>query len=201
MLLRGLNTDVFCRDFETYIEAERRNTAGLPIPQEMCPKRMWINEASEEETGFKALPFPELFRSGAYWMMSRRAADIFRKFDLGDGGLYPIEDGIYQSDNVTPIQEEFFCWIRGNTKDSFMQDLSRSVKPRDLKRVLWKTDHYVQDDDLAVSDRALEGPAVWIEQRLFECVFLAGALGDELIKANLKTAFALYRCRVIVGQL
>jgi hypothetical protein len=73
------------RDMETYLEAKHRNDHGLPVPQEMCPKRMWDNESSELETGLKAMPLPDLFRNGKYWMMSRRAADIFRKFDLGGG--------------------------------------------------------------------------------------------------------------------
>jgi hypothetical protein len=201
LLLRGLNSDIFERDPETYLEAKRRNDCGLPVPPQMCPKRMWIDETSEAETGFKALPFPELFRSGTYWMMSRRAADIFRKYDLGEGALYPVEEGIYLADNVTPTGQEFVCWIRGNTKDSFMQDSSVRVKPRTLDRRLWKTASTLQDDDLALSDLALSGPAVWMEQRLFHCVFLAGDLGDQLIKAGLKTAFALQRCRVIADKL
>jgi hypothetical protein len=63
-----------------------------------------------------------------------------------------------------------------------------------------KTIRALSDDDLAVSERAVEGPAVWMEKNVYRCVFLAGGLGDELVRAGMKEAFALHRCRVVAGR-
>ena len=53
------------------------------------------------------------------------------------------------------------------------------------------------DDDVAVSDQALPGPDVWLDNMLFQSVFLSGPLGDALDAAGLREAFHLFKCRVI----
>jgi hypothetical protein len=194
---RAMFCELLARDEKTVIEATTRNDQGLPVPQEMCPKRLWINGESELRSGSKATPLPALFYSGSYWILSAKAADIFRAFDLGEGSLYPVPEGIYLADNATRIKEDFFCWIRGNIKDSFIQAQSRGIRPFSQDGVTMETIRALKEDDLAVSERALSGPAVWMEKNLYQCVILAGGLGDELVKVGLREAFALHRCRVV----
>ena len=45
-------------------------------------------------------------------------------------------------------------------QDSFVRDLSRTVTPRTRAGITVETLRKLNDDDLAVSDRALEGPAI-----------------------------------------
>jgi hypothetical protein len=58
-------------------------------------------------------------------------------------------------------------------------------------------DNQIFDDDLAVFQDAVRGPAMWTDPALYSAVFLSGPLGDELVLAGFRDAFFLRKCRVV----
>lgn len=78
---------------------------------------LWAAEDVElDETVVR--PPSDLFYARSYWIVSARAAAIIRRFDLGEGGLYPVTQGRYRRDRTTRVDGEYFTWIWGNRAHS-----------------------------------------------------------------------------------
>lgn len=190
-LIQRVHTEIQSKDEKREIEGQQLNNKGLSVPPELCPQRIWGDGSAP---AFKKMP--DLFWAMSQWIVSERAADVMRKFDLGGGALYPVTEGVYQSDGVTRVPGNYFCWIFGNTKTAFLPDASRNLSPPDVPGLWWDMPWKLADDDIAVSDAALVGPDVWLDKMLFKSVFLSGPLGDALDNAGLRKAFRLFKCRV-----
>jgi hypothetical protein len=191
-LIRSVLTEIESKDKKKEIDGQQLNEKGASVPPELCPKKIWGDGSAQ---AFKEMP--DLFWARSQWIVSERAADIMRKFDLGGGALYPVSEGVFQSDGVTPLPGNYFCWIFGNIKKAFMPDLSRHMRCPDVPGLWWSMPWILQDEDVAVSQAALAGPEVWLDKMLFKSVFLSGPLGDALDRADLRKAFRLFKCRVI----
>jgi hypothetical protein len=57
---------------------------GEPLGPEAFPKHLW----NQKPKPIKQLP--QIFMGAGYWVLGAKAADVFRQFDLGGGGLYPV---------------------------------------------------------------------------------------------------------------
>jgi hypothetical protein len=184
---------------EQAIAAVQRNTDGQPVSQDLCPTRIWSESGVEDhEIAFEARnPDPDLFFASSYWIISGRAAGVLRQFDLGEGALYPVSEGVFNRDDRTRLPKEYFCWIFGNKKSAFLSQESRNVRAPKIEGLWWNMPWTPADDDVAVSGEALQGPDVWLDKMLFKSVFLSGPLGDALDAAGLREVFHLFKCRVI----
>ena len=191
-LIKSVLTEIEAKDKKKEIDGQLLNEKGVSVPHELCPKKIWGDGFAP---AFKGMP--DLFWARSQWIVSERAADIIRQFNLGDGALYPVSEGVFQSDGLTPLPGNFFCWIFGNTKNAFIPDLSRNMRSPDVPGLWWSMPWKLQDEDVAVSQAALVGPEVWLDKMLFKSVFLSGPLGDALDRAGLRKAFRLFKCRVI----
>jgi hypothetical protein len=177
------------------IKGQQLNERGLSVPPELCPTRIWGDETAPD---YDQMPekMPDLFMARSQWIVSERAANVLREFDLGGGALHPVSQGVFRSDGVTPVPGTFSCWIFGNTKEAFLPDLSRNMRKPEVPGLWWKMPWKLQDDDVAVSAAAVVGSDVWLDPMLFKSVFVSGPLGDALDRAGLRQAFRLFRCRV-----
>ena len=191
-LIQRVHTDLAQQDDEPDLKGQELNKKGLPVPPELCPKKIWGDESART---FKKMP--DLFWAWSQWIVSERAADVMRRFDLGGGALHPVSEGVYQRDGVTRVPGNYFCWTFGNTKSAFLPEQSRNARAPDIPGMWWKLPWKPADDDIAVSGSALIGPEVWLDDMLFKSVFLSGPLGDALDDAGLRKAFRLFKCRVI----
>ena len=130
--------------------------------------------------------------------MSSRVADILRQFNLGGGALHHVTEGVFQDDNETRIEGEYFTWIFGNTRTAFLEQFSPRVEALGAGgRGRCSLDSSQADDDIAVSSAALTGSDVWVDPILFKSIFLSGPLGEALVKGGLQKPLFLVRCRVI----
>lgn len=190
-LIQRVKTDISTNNADGSLEAIELNQKGLPAPSEFCPQKIWGDGAAPT---FKKMP--DLFCARGHWIVSENAAEIIRQFDLGCGALYPVIEGIFQSDSTSRVPGNYFCWIFGNTKSAFLSEYSKNVGapavPGLWRDMPWK----LQDGDIAVSQAALAGPDVWLDKMLFKSVFLSGPLGDTLERANLGKGFRLFKCRM-----
>jgi hypothetical protein len=188
-LIIGMGSDFSERSPDLSEKASIMRLMSQTVPVEMLPQMFW--EKNSNRTPRK---LPNFFVGNGNWIVSRKAADIISKFDLGDGGLYPVE--IFQSDRKTPVEGEFLCLNVGAQKSAFLPEQSpRAFKQPDLER--WTLPSAPKDDVFHVSAAALRGPDVWWDPRVRSGFFLSEALGAALKKAGMVKAFRLYRCLVV----
>ena len=102
-------TDISQNDRARASEGERCNLRGESVPADMCPKRIWL-EPDEDR------PIPDMFLAEGQPIVSARVAEILSRFDLGNGALYPVAEGLFQGDNTTPMAGAYFCWIFGELR-------------------------------------------------------------------------------------
>ena len=128
------------------------------------------------------------------WLVSAALADVLRRFGLGQTSLYPTK--AFQIDRKTPVAGEYLCINFGETKATFLPEQSRA-KSRGKIRTYGNSSLHRKTDDIALSDAALEGPGLWIEQHFIDAFFLSHRVVRALRDAKLAGRFGLRRCRVI----
>jgi hypothetical protein len=181
------------------VERLKLYNSGFSLPERHIPEALAIwNPKSFARFG-------DIFAT--YQFVLRPAlAEIFARFDLGEGGVTPMP--VYQQDLQTPAPGEFFLLRLGARKNSFLPDLSNradyrirpSYKDPKTGETIWNIGSYIEDDDVVVSSVALEGADLWCETHVFDRLFLSGALAAALQQAKLKKVdFRLKRCRVAAG--
>ena len=196
-LLLFVETDVNVADPDRMSEAMHLNNNGQSVAAELCPKKVWADNDVEDYERMPRDNMPDLFFANGYWIVSERAAEIMRQFDLGGGALHPVTEGVFLEDQVTRVPGEFYTWIHGNLKTAFLPDETPNKSPFGIAGLRWNLPTKLNDDDIAVSTAALSGPDVWRDTVLMDAVFLSQSLGDALIAAGLKKAFHLYKARVV----
>lgn len=191
-LHKWMNVDIRETNVDAMMQGLKLLQEGRPVPADCCPKRIWRAKGS---SAIKKLP--HLFTADGYYIVSQKAADIFRKYDLGDGALYHVTEGIYQKDNQTRVPGEFFTWIFGNTKNAFSPEHTSRKRPFGVAGTRWILPTMPQDEDIAITSAADGKPDVWMDRFLFNSIFVSKQLGSELAKAGMANAFRLYRCRLV----
>lgn len=188
-LVLFFGSDIAEENEEAAIHGTKNNPLGEPLDQSFFPKRVWASD--ETPPG----PLPDLFVANGYWVVSEKAADVLRRFDLGKGALYPV--AVYQKDRSTPYPGEYFAWNFGNSKTALVPDQSQNLRPFGVSGLRWNLPWTPKDGNVAVSAEALAGPDVWVDPALFKSLFVSGDLGAALKSAGLHRVFELTRCRVV----
>lgn len=175
---------------------------GQPLPPGYAPVRLWDNDDTTEDqhSGYPvniAEHVPELFKGCGFWIVSERVAEILQRFDLGEGAVYPISEGLYLSDESTRIPGNFYSWAFAGSKSAFLPDQTPEKEPFGISGKRWNLPSKMRDGNVAVSSSALDGPDVWLDDGLFKSLFLSGPLGDALEAAGLKEALFLFKARVV----
>jgi hypothetical protein len=135
-----------------------------------------------------------LFRVNGFLCVTEKAAAVLRQFDLGSGGLYPLE--LVRYDGVTPVDGFFWALNFGEKKNALAMEDSRSVDgPNGRGNCTPKL--WVKDDDFAVTRAALDGADIWGDERVEVGFLVSPRLGQALHKAGLAKAFHLMRCRIV----
>ncbi len=189
-LIKMVTADIVEYDFEKAREASMMMLLSKTVPVDLLPKLIWVDKRKGRINSL-----PAFFNGNGYWIVSRKAADIISMFDLGDGGLYPVQ--IFQSDRTTPVEGEFLCLNVGAQKSAFLPEKSPRVAKWNPELPWWTLPSKDKDDAASVSSTALHGPDIWWDRAIDSGFFLSGPLGDALKKAGMAKAFRLYRCPVV----
>lgn len=170
------------------------NSNGLPIAKEERPQKIW---ATDYDPPIQKLP--PVFDIGYVIIVSEPVKPFFDGFDLGQGDLLPMDDGIFQSDQTTKYNGNYFSWVIGNKKRAVLLDETKGKMKLNPRSEVWHlhSTSSLADDHVAVSRAALDGADQWVDPLLQSSLFLSRRLGDAIVNAGLKEAFLLYRCRVI----
>lgn len=192
-----VETDINTADPARAIEAQSLNDRGEPVPAELCPAKIWANRKAPQFDRMPIEAMPDLFYARAHWIVSQKAADVLRRYDLGGGALHPVRDGVFREDEKTRVAGEFYTWIFGNMKSAFLPDETPKKEPFGVSGLRWNMPFTLADMDIAVSAASLAPPDQWLDKTLFDAVFFSRALGDALDAAGLRRAFHLYKARVV----
>lgn len=125
--------------------------------------------------------------------VTEKAASVLRQFDLGSGGLYPLE--MVRYDGVTPVDGFFWALNFGEKKDALVVDESREISGSPKHGYF--PEMTLKDDDLALTTQAIQGADIWGDEKLRSGFFISPRLGQALHKAGLAKVFHLMRCRIV----
>lgn len=142
----------------------------------------------------------DLFVVGGIFVVKERLAEVFARFDLGDGGLVPFP--IYQEDLTTPVQGKFYFLNLGARKRTFLPNESKNVRFVAANKAtgveIWKVNDWAEDGDVALSGAASAGADLWVEEIVGSGLFMSEALAAALREAKFKTDyFELKECRIV----
>nr|WP_320144147.1 hypothetical protein [uncultured Cohaesibacter sp.] len=179
---------------EKIISRMDRCIRGEVLPRQDFPEAF----AVYDETRFKKMK--SLFWVAGFLAVKQDLADIFSRFDMGQGGLVPFP--IYQADETTLYPGSYYFLHFGNQKDTFVAEQSQKVFPSyfDKERNLqpWKV-YPEADGDVVVTVRAEEGPNIWIEPTVPGKLFMSDGLAMALWEAKIKPKidWQLTKCRIV----
>jgi hypothetical protein len=188
--LRPFTNDFDGKDISRLVSIQERHEAGMPLSAEDFPQAIWGSTKRGARTFGK---LPNIFFGYGFWVVSDTCAVVMRQFDLGQGGLYSVK--VFQKDKKTPIGDhEWFCLNFGNVKSGVVAEASDKLFLR--SGGIWSVRATVADDDVVLSPSVLEGPDMWIDQKVMQAFFMSWRLGSALKQAKCTSGFGLYRCRI-----
>ena len=172
------------------------NENGLPIAEEFRPQKIWANA---DDPPIRKLP--PVFNIDYAILVSEELRHLFEGFDLGEGDILPMEHGIFQSDQTTKYEPNYYSWVIGNKKSSVVLDQTEAKMKLNPLGQVWHLEFNssMGDDVVAVDASALEGPDQWVDPLLQGSIFLSQKLGDRIVSEGYKEAFFLHRCRLLPG--
>ncbi|MEM7320163.1 MAG: DUF1629 domain-containing protein [Pseudomonadota bacterium] len=188
--LKGFNSDLWPEDRKRTVDAVIRNNEGEPLGQEYFPKQMYAKYRDK----YVKKP-PDLYCAGSYWCVSTACAEVLRRFDLGQGSLYPVR--LFQHNRTKPVEGDYLCLNFGNQKTAVLTDQSRRIRKPYKNHNIWQPPLALHDNDIAVSADALSGPDIWIDTQVRDAFFLSDALVQALRKAKVSRRFMLRKCTVL----
>ena len=173
-------------------DAIQKVNEGIPLDRSELPElaSVW-NESAFAKKG-------DLFGIGGFYAVRGKMAEVLQKFDLGEGGLIPVP--LLKSDLKTPWPEPVWWLNFGATKGCFVPEESKGLRflvdHRDGYKI-WSFNGSTEDDMIAVSPRALEGTALWVERALLRQIFISGNLVRALAEAKVKPKLRLSRVHIV----
>jgi len=180
---------------ESYYFAKQscqKNASGEKLTQENFPEHIYSNKTSKG----RKQEFRDFFFARGYNVISKKAADVLRNFELGNCTLFPVK--ISKSDMVTPAGEGWFCLNYGNIKNTIVPatPIGMMPIPNVDKKDLFIIGGYLKDDQLSVLSSAADGPDIWVDPRMLSGFFVSGRLADAIKSAGLRNFF-LSRCKLV----
>ena len=173
-------------------EAMKQSSQGYPLVREQMPEAgaVW-NEKAFAKVG-------DILAIGGFFAVRGELAEVLSRFDLGEGGLYPLP--IYCADLKTPYPDKFFLLNFGCRKDTLLPERSAKVSKFAIEKATgkqhWQIDSW-KDDPVVLNAGALKGPDLWVEAFLYNKIFMSDAPARAIIGIGMKDVFALEECRVL----
>lgn len=164
-----------------------RNESGEPLGPQCFPSALWT--AAERDHG----SMPDVFQGVNGFVLSNRCADVLRRFDLGQGNLYPVK--LLKRDRQTEIPGAYFYLNIGNRKRGFQPALSPTAWP--VSAGGWSPPPALKDGQFSLSPEVLIGPDIWVDTQVWNAFFVSDALAKELFDNKLGKAFMLKQCNVV----
>lgn len=169
----------------------KRIREGEAVPIEVLPTRLTLVDRAKNAS--RQLP-PVC--ANTFLLLRRDIADIFKRHDLGDTRLLPLD--LYDIDMTTKLPEQLFALVPGGSQKTI--DLAENNSGLQFVHFSDPPKYFLgaPNDDLT-NLRAVDMPddniACWIDGAVPYAVFLSDALVSDLATAGLDQAFCLYSIR------
>jgi len=173
---------------EAYLETIRAFKRGEPLTAERIPKMVYTAGKPKKDGTWRDLTIFGL------WLLSERYADVFRDFDMGLGGLYPID--VMRMDQKTPIGGKHFIFSAGSKKEAFIFEKSKGLMDWFAPENPGWAPKLAADGNVVLNQTALEGPDVWTDTTLAQTFFFSDRRVQAMKKAKIATKFRLFRCPI-----
>lgn len=190
-LIVPVETDLASSDPQRLIRLEKLHRKGEHIAVDDLPDALYADPKIKPSDRL-----PSLFFGNGLLFVSGECAEVLERFDLGSGGLKPIE--VFQHDQSTPIEGSYFALNFGARKDCFVREASAGAwQPFGPDQPVWWQKPEVKDREIAVTRSALEGADLWTDIGLQMGFFVSDQLAKALREAKLATRFGLRSCRIV----
>lgn len=177
-------------------DAIAKVTDGIPLMRSELPEAASVwNERAFAKKG-------DLFAIGGFYAVRGKMAEIFTKFDFGEGGLVPVP--LFGPDLETSWPEPCW-WINfGASKGCFVaaesKNLYRHGPPdKPVEDQTWSFNGPNDDGSIAVTPAALTGASLWTERQLRRQIFMSGRLAKALMAAKVRPKLRLGRAAIVGG--
>ncbi len=187
-LIKSITSNWMEFDPDKTVDAIRRSKMGEPLPSERFPTEM---HCRYKDKRLKKLP--DIYSAGGFLAVSSACAEVLRQHDLGQTSLYPFS--VFQFDQKTQVEGDYFHLNIGETKNAFEPDESPRARP--FPTNMWVLPGGVSDGDIAVNSAALSGADLWIDPKMRNAFFLSDRLVQALKDAKLTRRFGLRKCRLV----
>lgn len=146
---------------------------------------------------------PPVFQGGGGVNVCPALADVFRRFNLveggdGKGGVFPIQ--LYLHDRKTPVRTDYSVLVYGGKKEGgLIPEESRGLragKYASIPPAHWTLSE-IKDGDIAVRATVRSGSDLWFDPKLLSEVFMSDRLVQALQDAGFAQHFKPIRCRVV----
>ncbi|HID37627.1 MAG TPA: hypothetical protein EYP39_09700 [Ghiorsea sp.] len=189
-IAKPFDNTIRMNDVSVSMELTKQNSAGISLPRESFPEEIY---GLYSDKHFKKLP--DLFNTHGYWVVSAATAEVLQRFDLGDGGLYPVK--AFQHNRTKRIEGEYFCWNFGNVKKTYLPEESNNMRYPFGSDTRCTLGYARKDGDVVLTPEALILPDVWVEQNIESAFFLSDPLVQALRAAKVTRNFALKKCSIV----
>lgn len=146
----------------------------------------------------RQMPVAQSALSDGLLFLNKRAADVFREHDLGDGFLWEMPVALPDGTPI-PAESPWFGLHVGTVQDTIDLTASTAVRRAHGGRTLNAFRLENGDKQVALSTEAKSGPDIWREKHLLGLpyFFLSSDLRNALHAAGLATDFDLIGCAII----
>lgn len=161
------------------------------------PKTIWISDDAARSTK-RVKTLSHSFVADTYFVVSEKAADVFKKFDLGSSALLPVE--VLKLGRKQAFDGTFYIFHVTEKKSAFLPNQSVNYDEPRSDEDEWAgfvRRNRTQDDDIAVAASALDGPDVWKDLTLLRSLFFSDPLYAALSEADVLDNAQTIRCRAI----
>jgi hypothetical protein len=189
-LIVGFRSELSDTDLHRSIELGRKVQRGRALPTDVFPSKFY--DVSKKGRP-KSLPD---FLMCTLYLVSDRLMDALRTADLGSTSFHSVE--LYERDRTQRIDAPYSIIAFGETKSTVLPERSARIRhmPGPRPVIPYGLQLVPQDGDLTLSEDALLGPDLWIEENVIDAFFLSERLVQTLEARNLARQLSLYRCRI-----
>ena len=189
--MKNFDSDVWLKDKDRAYANSKLQMCATPLSAADLPVEMYF-------AGYRlnASKFPEFFKGGGFFVMSRALKAVFEAHDLGKTTFKPVT--LYARDRKTLTPGEWFTINFGETKDSYLPEKSEGSYPGTWIDGTWKIPPTAaaENDVVALAPAALSGVDFWKEETVPRVFFFSDRLAKALKDAKLAKWFRLKRCRI-----
>lgn len=187
-LVVGLKSELSDTDIRRSIELTEKVQHGRALPTDAYPSKFYYR-------GKKARPesLPDFLNCTMY-LVSDRLSDALKTTDLGSTSFHPVE--LYEREKTQRIDAAYSIIAFGETKNTVLPEQSAHIRHMSGPVIPYGVPFSPRDDDLTLSEDALLGPDLWIEEKVISTFFLSDRLVQTLKARNLAQRLSLYRCRI-----